>query len=287
MADEVGDVGRVERNAEIRSEEKKDELSAKDKDDVRAAADRVGGPEVVATAARTADPASPTLHQDGFDPGATSGVLTGTGAAARNYGNLDPTRGQGLPANAQPTPKVQAQMRIGDNHTFPQLVDEAAKKSRSFGFVSGDGQVRGGVEVPGARNGKPGNYQWIVEPNGRDVNHRAFVPESQKNPIPRESILSGTNAARIAGRTLLAAGVAMDAYAIATSDDKVKTAVEKGGAWTGALGAASLAGQAAAPLLAVPGYGWLAYGAVVTGAGIAGYFGGEAAASRLYKWATG
>jgi len=36
------------------------------------------------------------------------------------------------------------------------------------------------VELPGAVNGRPGNYEWIISPNN-EVNHRLFRPNKKGN----------------------------------------------------------------------------------------------------------
>jgi hypothetical protein len=250
-------------------EDRQRELDGADRRDVQNATGNVNNPQVQNQALQV-----------------TSGTTAASGVAADRYGRIDPTNGRGI-RGTEYTPKVQAQMARGDFHGFPNLVDRAAGDTRSFAFRGNDGQIRAGVEAPGSINNRPGNFQYIVEPNGRDVNHRLFVGDNMKNSIPRESIIRGTNAARLAGRALLPAAIAMDAYQIATSNDKPRTAVEKAGGWAGSLALGGAAAQAAAPLLAGGPAGWVGYGAVVLGASALGYFGGEAAASRAYSWLFG
>src|SRR5262249_33651712 len=167
----------------------------------------------------------------------------------------------------------------------PRMVDEAAKNTKSFAFKSGDGTIVSGVEVEGAKNGKPGTYEYIVDKNG-NINHRLFAKEGA-NTIPREAIISATNAARVVGRLALPAAAGMEASTIATSDNKVRTATEKAGAWAGSMALGGTAAELASPLLAFGPPGWIGYGATVLGAGAVGYFGGESLTNRLYTWASG
>jgi hypothetical protein len=268
VAEEVGGVGTTNRSSATQNaaERKQTELDSGDRRDIQNATSNVSNPQVQNQALQV-----------------TTGTTAAAGVAADRYGRIDPTNGRGI-QGTQPTPKVQAQMGRPDYHGFPSLVDEAAKKTPSFAFRGNDGAIRAGVEAPGTFNGKPGTYQWIVEPNGKNVNHRLFVGEGMKNSIPKSAVIPGTNAARIAGRALLPVAVGMDAYQIATSNDKPRTAVEKGGAWAASLAASGATAQAAAPLLAAGPVGWVGYGAAVLGAGAVGYFGGGELAKRAYSW---
>jgi hypothetical protein len=144
--------------------------------------------------------------------------------------------------------------------------------------------MHAGVEVPGALRGQPGTFEYIVRPNGQDINHRLFRPEGQPPTIPRDAIVPGTNALRVVGRGAAFVGAAMDVAEIAQSPTPVRTAVEKAGGWGGSLAAGGLAAQAATPLLAGGPWGAAGYGAVVLGAGVAGYFGGEAATRAALGW---
>lgn len=239
---------------------------------VRAEGQRVGGPE------------------SGFEapPGVREGIA-GAAVAGRSYGAIDPTNGRGI-NDARYTPKVLEQARPDrltlrpDHHGFSPLVDNAAREAQSFAFRGNDGRMHAGVEVPGALRGQPGTFEYIVKPNGQDINHRLFKPEGQAPTIPRDAIVPGTNALRALGRGAVVAGAVMDVAEIATSPTPVRTAVEKAGGWGGSLAAGSLAAQAATPLLAGGPWGAAGYGAVVLGAGIAGYFGGEAATRAALGW---
>lgn len=74
------------------------------------------------------------------------------------------------------TPKVQAQMGQDKYHGFPATVDQFAADGTAMKLTGGDGVVRTRVELPGAVNGRDGNYTWIVEPD-QTVNHRQFEPK--------------------------------------------------------------------------------------------------------------
>ena len=166
-------------------------------------------------------------------------VSTSSAAAASRYAGLDPTRGRGM-GGVEYTPKVLDQMRVNartglpDNHGFPRIADNSARLGDSFAIRNGDGKIRGGIELKGHYNGKPGKFQWIVEPGGKQSNHRLFVPKGRPSPIPANAIIRGTGAARVAGRVMLPVGLALDGYEVATAKNKPKKLTEKVGAWGGA-----------------------------------------------------
>lgn len=92
-----------------------------------------------------------------------------------------------------------------------------------------------------------------------------------------------TRGYRIAGRSLPAAGVGLSVLThLHDGRGPVETAARTGagfaGAWAGGKGAATVG----APLLAKGPPGWIGYGAVVLGGGIAGGFLGEAAVGSLF-----
>ena len=74
--------------------------------------------------------------------------------------------------------KVQSQMaQPGDlYHGFPSIIDQFAGEGSMSNIVGNDGTTRSLLELPGAVNGKSGNFQWIIEPDNT-VNHRLFVPQ--------------------------------------------------------------------------------------------------------------
>ncbi|MEE2903808.1 MAG: hypothetical protein VYC39_15885 [Myxococcota bacterium] len=212
--------------------------------------------------------------------------------AAQAWGNLDPTRGRGL-VGVEYTPKVRGQMRLNpttalpDNHGFPRMVDSHARHGKSFAFAGGDGKVRGGIELPGAYNGRDGKFQWIVEQGGKKSNHRVFVPKGKPGQIPRSAIIPGSGAARVAGRVMLPLAVAADSYEIATAENKPKKAAEKAGAWATSMGATAVAAKVASPLLAAGPPGWVGYGAAVLGTGVVSYAAGSQLGKGIYNWFTG
>ncbi len=216
---------------------------------------------------------------------------TGKGAAvgALQYGRIDPTNGRGINGGTY-TDKVQSQMRQSPvtgaaadrHHGFPSAVDDAARGARSQPFVSGDGKIRSLVEVPGAVNGKAGNFEYITNRDG-SINHRTFM-ENGRATVPEGARIPGTGALRALGRVAAPIGIAADVYDVANSPTPVKTAVEKAAGWGGAAASAGIVGTAAAPLLAGGVPGAIGYGAAVIGAGAIGYFGGEAAARRVMGW---
>jgi len=233
-----------------------------------------------------------------------SAAVTGTGAGAHRYSAIDPTRGQGIrgvplsdkvKGQMQPDPHVsitepkpgEVKVSTPDTHKFPRVVDGMVERgsAKSFPVVNGDGSVVSGMEQPGALNGKQGKFQYTV--NNGEVNHRQFIPEGARDPIDASRRIPGTNIARYAGRAMLAAGALMDGYEIATADNKPRKIAEKAGAWGTSLGAASVVGQAAAPLLAAGPVGWAGYGVAVVGAGIGGYIAGSRAGTWAYDTVSG
>jgi hypothetical protein len=72
------------------------------------------------------------------------------------------------------TPKVMKQIKQGDYHSFPKLIDQFAGDGSVTQETGGDGLSRTKIALPGSINGKDGNYTWIVEPDNTTVNHRMF-----------------------------------------------------------------------------------------------------------------
>jgi hypothetical protein len=79
--------------------------------------------------------------------------------------------------NIEYNPKVVGQM--GDPtdlyHAFPSTIDSFGSYGTVSKIVGQDGLVRTQVEINGSVNGVNGAYQYIIEPNGINVNHRLFV----------------------------------------------------------------------------------------------------------------
>lgn len=86
------------------------------------------------------------------------------------------------------------------------------------------------------------------------------------------------------GRTLLVVGLAVDAYEVYNAENRPKALTKKAGAWGASIGAGSAAANAASPLLAGGPWGWAAYGGIVLGASVGGYFVGGEAAETAYEW---
>ena len=76
-------------------------------------------------------------------------------------------------SNIEYTSKVQAQMELGDNHSFPKIVDNYGGLGLKENIIGGDGIMRTKVSISGAYNGKVGIFEYIIEPNGT-CNHRLF-----------------------------------------------------------------------------------------------------------------
>ena len=79
--------------------------------------------------------------------------------------------------NIRYTDKVKQQMQQGDYHAFPESVDTFGSEGKMTQITGGDGIVRTKVEIPGSYGGKPGMFEYIIEPDGTTVNHRLFVPD--------------------------------------------------------------------------------------------------------------
>lgn len=80
-------------------------------------------------------------------------------------------------ANTTLAPRVLKQIRSGDNHAFPGLVDEIAKKA---GKVESVLDSRGNsvqmLTLNGERNGVSGAYEYIKN-NANEIYHRFFNPK--------------------------------------------------------------------------------------------------------------
>ena len=85
------------------------------------------------------------------------------------------------------------------------------------------------------------------------------------------------------GRVFLVVAAGMDAYEIYAAEDRPAEIAEKAGAWGAATLASSAAGSLAAPLLAGGPIGWVAYGTIVSTAGILAYIAGSKAGEILYE----
>lgn len=80
-------------------------------------------------------------------------------------------------ANIRYTEKVVKQMKQGDYHAFPRSVEAYGKQGRVKTITGGDGKKRKLVEIEGGYRGKDGVFEFIIEPDGKTVNHRLFKPK--------------------------------------------------------------------------------------------------------------
>lgn len=71
------------------------------------------------------------------------------------------------------TSKVKMQMELGDNHSFPKIVDNYGSIGFKEKIVGGDGNLRTKISIPGSYNGKIGLFEYIIESDGT-CNHRLF-----------------------------------------------------------------------------------------------------------------
>ena len=78
--------------------------------------------------------------------------------------------------NINYTDKVKDQMKKGDYHSFPEIVDTFGKEAKVSKILGGDGIERTKLEIEGAYRGKSGIFEYIIEQDGKTVNHRLFVP---------------------------------------------------------------------------------------------------------------
>jgi hypothetical protein len=71
------------------------------------------------------------------------------------------------------TDKVLEQIKSGDDHAFPALIDTIPTMRDTSMVAGGDGIVRMHVKLPGKIGGSAGTFHWIIEPDG-SINHRFF-----------------------------------------------------------------------------------------------------------------
>ena len=79
--------------------------------------------------------------------------------------------------NIEYTNKVKKQMKLGDYHSFPESVDAFGADGNTTTIIGGDGVVRLKVEIKGGYKKKEGVFEYIIEPDGKTVNHRLFRPK--------------------------------------------------------------------------------------------------------------
>ena len=74
------------------------------------------------------------------------------------------------------TSKVKAQMELGDYHSFTKSVEAFGDSGKISSLTGGDEIVRTKVEIAGSYKGKTRVFEYIIEPDGKTVNHRLFKP---------------------------------------------------------------------------------------------------------------
>ncbi|WP_308698857.1 RHS repeat-associated core domain-containing protein, partial [uncultured Thomasclavelia sp.] len=80
--------------------------------------------------------------------------------------------------NIRYSDKVKQQMEWDDYHGFPSSVDAFDDYATVTKLTNQrDGKVRTRLQIPGSYKGKDGFFEYIIEPNGIDCNHRVFVPK--------------------------------------------------------------------------------------------------------------
>jgi len=101
-------------------------------------------------------------------------VVQGTGRGIKGSGSSQAIRNP--LENIRYTDKVKQQMLRGDYHSFSRSVDAFGSQGKLTQITGGDGVVRTKLEISGFYRGKPGIFEYIIEPDGITVNHRLFVP---------------------------------------------------------------------------------------------------------------
>jgi hypothetical protein len=76
----------------------------------------------------------------------------------------------------------------------------------------------------------------------------------------------------------------VDTYEAYNAENRPKAPTEKAGAWGASIEAGRAAANVASPLLAGGPWGWAAYGGIVLGASVGGYFACGEAAETAYAW---
>jgi hypothetical protein len=71
--------------------------------------------------------------------------------------------------------KLLGQMRIGDFHSFPLVVDNFGGLGTTSPIKGGDGIIRTHIKLDGSYKGRDGFFEWIIEPDGKTIRHRLFV----------------------------------------------------------------------------------------------------------------
>ena len=82
--------------------------------------------------------------------------------------------------NIEYTDKVKDQMKLGDYHSFPESVDAFGAYGKISKIKGEDGIIRTKVEIQGGYRNKEGVFEYIIEPDGKTVNHRLFRPRQDR-----------------------------------------------------------------------------------------------------------
>ena len=77
-------------------------------------------------------------------------------------------------AGTRYTPKVMKDMQADIYHGFPKIIDDlAGEYGTTSEITGGDSIPRTRLSLPGNINGVPGEYEWLINPDGT-INHRYF-----------------------------------------------------------------------------------------------------------------
>ena len=69
--------------------------------------------------------------------------------------------------------KVQQQIELGDNHSFPSLIDSLIVEGDVVEKIGGDSLLYRHIELPGWKNGIEGTFHWVINSDG-EITHRLF-----------------------------------------------------------------------------------------------------------------
>ncbi|NCB03615.1 MAG: RHS repeat-associated core domain-containing protein [Spirochaetia bacterium] len=76
------------------------------------------------------------------------------------------------------SPKVLRQMKIGDYHSFSEIVRNYAGDGKVTKIIGGDGKIYSRLDIPGGYNGAKGSFSFIKDGNG-NIMHRKFEPSKK------------------------------------------------------------------------------------------------------------
>lgn len=129
------------------------------------------------------------------------------------------------------------------------------------------------------------DYHWNQRGTFGTFGIRDHTPLGRGGAI----LYQGARVFKYAGRSILAFGLARDAYSIVVADRPLRRAGEVATAWAAAFLAARTAGTAGAAVGSVAGPVGIAVGGIVfaVAGGAFGYWLGEAASGAVFEWAEG